>query len=196
MAYTQYTVENYASVIKICTDIIIKFPDYSMAHYFRSEAFLQLDSLDAALVDADEFLRDSSSTDAYEHRGYVLQTLGEYEKSIEDFRKAIQMDSSNFIAYYYQAVSHIFLKEYQSALNIFQHILPEDLEPYDSYFGMAICHYELGNTGAAREALYRAQLSLYFQFLDYDYLFEETSWYSEYPSLYDKYEFLTMNKHD
>ncbi|OQB00229.1 MAG: GTP pyrophosphokinase YwaC [Spirochaetes bacterium ADurb.Bin218] len=81
----------------------------------------------------------------YNHRGLVYFTLSEYEKAIEDFSKAIEMEPRDTRVYTNRGLAYRMLKRYDESLRDFNKSL--ELNPLwpDTFYGRALTYYDLGD---------------------------------------------------
>ena len=59
-------------------------------------------------------LKDSS---AYCNRGYIYLQMNQYQKALDDYNKAIELDPNNSTAYHNRGYIYNELKEYQKAID-------------------------------------------------------------------------------
>ncbi len=87
----------------------------------------------------------------FNHRGLVYFALSEYEKAIEDFTRAIDMNTKDTRVYTNRGLAHRMLKQYDLALADFNKSL--ELNPLwpDTFYGRSLTHYDMGNIQAALE---------------------------------------------
>jgi putative GTP pyrophosphokinase len=80
----------------------------------------------------------------YKHRGMANFAQSQYQDAIEDFTKALELDSASYKAAYYRGVVNSVLKEYSGAIDDFT--LSLKINPYQSFClfrrGQAYYHIE------------------------------------------------------
>lgn len=79
----------------------------------------------------------------YNHRGMAYFVMGEYEKSINDFSRAIKFDSQNLRAVNNRGLAYRMLKKYDLALEDFQKSLEIDQYQYETYHMRALTYFDL-----------------------------------------------------
>ena len=79
----------------------------------------------------------------YNHRGMAYFVMGEYEKSIHDFNRAIQFDSQNLRAINNQGLAYRMLKKYDLALKDFKKSLEIDGYQHETYHMRALTYFDL-----------------------------------------------------
>ena len=63
------------------------------------------------------------NAEAYNERGNDYSNLGQYERAIEDYKKAIELNPNDDVAYYYRGIAYYFLNQYERALKDFDKAL-------------------------------------------------------------------------
>ncbi|MCQ2574873.1 MAG: tetratricopeptide repeat protein [Alphaproteobacteria bacterium] len=88
------------------------------ADYISSaKAKLSAGNIEDSIADLTISIESKATSDAYALRGEAYMQIGEYQKSLDDFELAIELDSENAIAYYDRALLRMRLEDYTSALN-------------------------------------------------------------------------------
>jgi putative GTP pyrophosphokinase len=87
----------------------------------------------------------------YNHRGMVYFVLGEYEKAVQDFTHAVQLNQNNFRAYNNRGLVYRMLKKHERAFEDFESSLEIEALQTDAYFGRSQLYFELCNYPKALE---------------------------------------------
>lgn len=115
-----YRQADYKNSIKYFSEAIKKNPDYWKLYYYRGLSYQNWGEIDRAIKDFSKVLKlishKSTLADIYVIRGTLFYQKTEYESSIADFDKAIELHPENKGAYYYRAISKEAVGDYQDAL--------------------------------------------------------------------------------
>jgi len=81
----------------------------------------------------------------YNHRGLVYFTLSEYDKAIDDFTAAINIEPKDTRVYTNRGLTYRMLKRYDDSLKDFEKSL--ELNPLwpDTFYGRSLTYYDLGD---------------------------------------------------
>ena len=87
----------------------------------------------------------------YNHRGLVYFSLSQYDKALEDFNAAIEMQPKDTRVYTNRGLAYRMLKEKTKALNDFNKSL--ELNPLwaDTFYGRSLTYYDMGDIRSALE---------------------------------------------
>jgi type IV pilus assembly protein PilF len=97
-------------------------------------------------------------SDAYNNLGYSYEKLGEYEKAIPFYKKAISnpIYSTAEKAYYNMGYSYYRLGKYESALNSFKEAIKRAPTLGLAYMRLSLCYNAMGKYGDAATAMTQA----------------------------------------
>ena len=79
----------------------------------------------------------------YNHRGMAYFVMGEYEKALTDFDRAVRFDSQNLRALNNRGSTYRMLKKYDLALKDFQRSLEMDGYRHETYHIRALTYFDL-----------------------------------------------------
>ncbi len=79
----------------------------------------------------------------YNHRGMAYFVMGEYEKALQDFTRAIKFDSQNLRALNNRGLAYRMLKKYDLALEDFRNSLEINSYQYETYHMRALTYFDL-----------------------------------------------------
>lgn len=79
----------------------------------------------------------------YNHRGMAYFVMGEYEKALTDFDRALKFDSQNLRALNNRGSTYRMLKKYDLALKDFQRSLEMDGYQHETYHMRALTYFDL-----------------------------------------------------
>lgn len=97
----------------------------------------------AIVIQLLSYINGKHSDVGYElQRGVTAYQSGEFDKAIEHFKKAIELDEKNPKAYLFLGISKIGKNEYDNAIIDLNKAIAMDKEYADAYYMRALCHYE------------------------------------------------------
>lgn len=77
---------NYPDAIRNLTVYLMKNDSTKLAYRIRANAYVEIQKYDSAIIDYNSFLNiDSNQLDIYFNRAYCNKTMGNFDKSIEDY---------------------------------------------------------------------------------------------------------------
>lgn len=81
---------------------------------------------------------------AYALRGYLyFSFFNDYQKSIEDFSKRIDLEKTDTLSFYYRGLANMKLKKHDLAISDFSQAISLNKQFYDCYLQRAICETNL-----------------------------------------------------
>lgn len=95
----------------------------------------------------------SSDAKLIYNEGVELYKLGEYERSMEAFKKAVALDPDYIDAYYNLGTILEYLKQYNAALTVFKQIIVRKPDDYESVYKAALLSMKLGENDKAKSYL-------------------------------------------
>jgi putative GTP pyrophosphokinase len=98
----------------------------------NSGRFSEAIGLYSSILDADP--NPSITSLIYKHRGMANFAQSRYQDAVDDFTKALELDSRSYKAAYYRGIVKSVLQQYQSAIEDFT--LSLSIHPYQSF-----CHF-------------------------------------------------------
>lgn len=99
---------------------------------------------------------DSSEADIYYNMGVTYSENGEYDKAIEYYKKAIQLNPGDQGAYYNLGNTYFIRRDYTNAIACFQNAIQLKPDSDDAYVGMGNALREQGNADKAIESYQKA----------------------------------------
>lgn len=72
------------------------------------------------LISNQEFSKEEKLKNVFFNKGYCLYSLKKFEKAIEMFFKALELDPEYIKAYYYKGLSLLELQMYDDAIEVFK----------------------------------------------------------------------------
>lgn len=87
------------------------------------------------------------------NRGVDLYKIGQYDRSMAAFRRAIELDANYIDAYYNLGSILEYLNQYDAALAVFKQIIVRKPEDYESVYKAANLSFKLGQTDKAKTYL-------------------------------------------
>jgi len=94
-------------------------PNYMRVYRARSSLYMWEEKYNLALADINLEIEKSSVSSPYSYwlRGEILEKMGDKEKAIQDFSKAIEIDTTYTLAYRSRAIIYEGMKKYDLALS-------------------------------------------------------------------------------
>ncbi len=151
-----YREAKYDLIISEHSDKVSEYPAKAiyyvgMAYYMKADDNNVLKLMDLSIK------KDKTDPDTYFIKGMTLNYMGQYDKAIESFNKAIEFDSSNSNYFSGLGDSYVSQKEYDKALSAYI-VATEKNEPIDRPFAMIPQIYaELNQADKALEAFYKSK---------------------------------------
>lgn len=99
------------------------------------------------------FAEPSNDAKLQYNEGVNLYKLGEYDRSMDAFKKAIELDPNYIDAYYNLGTILEYLGQYNSALTIFKQIIVRKPDDYESVYKAAALSVKLGQPDKAKSYL-------------------------------------------
>lgn len=96
--------------------------------------------------------REKPDKDKYYGRGLTFFDESQYEKAIEAFKNAINIDSEFKEAHFYLGVIYIKQKRHAEAIKAFEKAIRIDSEFKEAYYNLSLVHLESNDRKKAREA--------------------------------------------
>lgn len=87
------------------------------------------------------------------NKGIDFYKIGQYDKSMDSFRKAIELDPEYIDAYYNLGSILEYLQQYEAALTIFKQIIVRKPTDYEAVYKAAMLSNKLGQTEKAKSFL-------------------------------------------
>lgn len=125
-----------------------------MAYYMKADDNNTIRLMDLSIQ------KDKTDPDTYFIKGMTLNYMGQFEKAIESFNKAIELNSKNSNYYSGLGDSYVSQKKYDQALSAYIEATEKN-EPIDRPFTMIPQIYaELNQPEKALEAFYKSKASI------------------------------------
>lgn len=154
-----YGEEKYDLIISEHSDKVSEYPAKAiyyvgMAYYMKADDNNVLKLMDLSIQ------KDKSDPDAYFIKGMTLNYMAQFDKAIESFNKAIEIDSTNTNYFSGLGDSYVSQKKYDKALSSYI-TATEKKEPIDRPFTMIPQIYaELNQPEKALDAFYKSKSTI------------------------------------
>lgn len=154
-----YEAEKYDQIITEHSEKVNEYPAkaiyyVAMAYYMKADDNKVLKLMDLSIK------KDKTDPDAYFIRGMTFNYMGQFDKAIESFNKAIELDSSNTNYFSGLGDSYVSQENYDQALSAYI-TATEKSEPIDRPFTMIPQIYaELNQPEKALEAFYKSKATI------------------------------------
>lgn len=110
-------------------------------------------SIMVSLTVAPAFANDVTEAKLYYNKGIDFYKIGQYDKSMEAFRKAIDLDPEYIDAYYNLGSILEYLKQDEAALTVFRQIVVRKPSDYEAVYKAADLSTKLGQIDKAKSYL-------------------------------------------
>lgn len=87
------------------------------------------------------------------NKGIDYYGTGQFDKAIESFRNAIDLEPNYIDAYYNLATTFEYLKQYEASVSMFRELLNRKPDDYAAAYRAAIVSYKMKNIGLTKEFL-------------------------------------------
>ncbi len=139
-ALTFFELKNYEKAILDFTESLRINKGNDIIRYFLAISLSKLGRNKQALSEVKK-IKDTTLFIAYCYleRGIIYQNNKLFDKALNDFNTAIEMDDSDARFYYYRAMHHLTIREYKKALADFERVLQLECESLklDVFIGLA-----------------------------------------------------------
>lgn len=151
---------DYASVVRISTDVINREPTHAMAYAMRGTAHRRSGDYPQAIADLDRAIKlDPQSSYAYTQRAGARQQSPTKEASsqiLADADRAIELDPSNSLAYIIRGNEHAAQHDHHAALADYDQAARLNPRSYCALAGRGSSKMSLGQLEEARRDLQEA----------------------------------------
>lgn len=135
-------------------------PDYADAHLAQAQILLFQGRVDEAIAESERALAlDPATVEAYENLGFDYLNLGQFEKSLEFYDRAIRLSPHDpALVFWYggETAAHFALKQYAQAIVYAHRALAINSSHNPFAYGDLIAAFALsGHDADARDALQR-----------------------------------------
>jgi len=154
-----YEEEKYDLIISEHSEKVSEYPAKAiyyvgMAYYMKADDNNVLKLMDLSIK------KDKTDPDAYFIKGMTLNYMEQFDKAIESFNKAIELDSSNTNYFSGLGDSYVSQEKYEKALSAYVSATEKN-EPIDRPFTMIPQIYaELNQPEKALEAFYKSRATI------------------------------------
>jgi len=101
-------------------------------------------------------MQDSNFSEAYYNKGIIEYEEGQYDLSIENFKKAIEINDSNFDYHYNLGLAYIKTEEYDLAVTSFNKAIVLNPRDFDIYQNLGLAFFNKGEFLKAAKAYKKA----------------------------------------
>jgi len=99
---------------------------------------------------------DGNFSEAYYNKGIIEYEEGQYDLSIENFKKAIEINDSNFDYHYNLGLAYIKIEEYDLAVTSFNKAIVLNARDFDVYQNLGLAFFNKGEFLKAAKAYKKA----------------------------------------
>jgi tetratricopeptide (TPR) repeat protein len=147
LADSQYASGDATSALLTLEEILVKQPDNMDAQEKKINFLVQLDRSKDALRDIEDYIVAYPSQPEYYYLRAILKLQDQkYDKAIDDFDKAIQLDmpkGSEYKVYLNRGMAHFFNQDYELAEADFKEVIALSPKTAAAYHGLGMLKYEL-----------------------------------------------------
>ena len=152
-----------------CDFVITNFPNDYHVYYYRGITFFNYEMYEKAIDDFDKFIQFierpgtdpdevSYALDVYEYSVYAHEVLGEHEKALLDFSKAIEIEPGNDLLYFTRGLVYRIMGNNEEAVADFTRAIEVNADVGEYYFERAVSLLNLKRFDEALADLDRALL--------------------------------------
>lgn len=145
-----YKLGNYPLALSDFAEVLRLNPQHAEAVYNRGCVYLDEGSLDQAMADFNRAIQMEPKAEFFCGRGKVLALWGEYQAALENFTRALQLDSHQPECYYQRGLIYAYQNETELAIRDFKEAAALDLANADLYHNLGLT---LANEGYYEQAL-------------------------------------------
>lgn len=199
---------------QLCKAILKDDPKAGEAYYLLSKVYIGTGAYEKALACDSLWLNYAVGAEkkkAYEKRGLLYNYLGDYEKGLEDFNKAIEYAPSDIELHIKKLFILNELERYEELGTCAEHLIDKGHNEGLIYYYLACAKYHLGDLTEALEACretlcinpyesgaYLIQAKIYSKLGQYAYIYYDIEWVKKYGIEIDDellyYEVLALMK--
>jgi len=106
-----------------------------------------------ALAEVEKPLRVETDAKLEYNKGIDFYNSGQFDKAIEAFQRAIELEPNYTDAYYNLGMTFDYLKQYEASISTFKMLLERKPEDYDALYRAALVSYKLGLPEQAKSYL-------------------------------------------
>ena len=148
-----YSDENFQAAVQTFTDAINISPRNAEGYFGRGTAYNCLNENQKAVADFDKSIDIAPNFYAYNNRGKANFELNNYSAALEDFNKALQVNSQDFIAYINRGKIYFALRRIEQGMEDFNKAVALQPNNFLPYVQRAAAFYALGNFNDALQDL-------------------------------------------
>lgn len=93
------------------------------------------------------------------NKGIDYYKSGEFDKAVDCFRKAIDLEPEYLDAYYNLGMTFDYLKQYEASASMFKELLARNSKDYDAIYHLALVSYKMNLPEQAKEYLAKLPVS-------------------------------------
>jgi tetratricopeptide (TPR) repeat protein len=151
---------DYASTVRLASEVIDQHPSHAMAYVLRGTAHRRNGEYSQAIADLDRAIElDPRISAAYAQRADAYQQghIRDSSKQIfADLNRAIELDKTNALAYILRGIEFATLNDHEAALADFDQALRLNPRSYTALANRASSKWSLGRLDEARRDLQKA----------------------------------------
>ncbi|MDJ0637047.1 MAG: serine/threonine-protein kinase [Xenococcaceae cyanobacterium MO_188.B29] len=132
-------------------------PNNSAAYSNRGTLYLKLGDSESALKDMNQAVTREPNRDNYFNRGMVHAFRHEYDKAIQDFGEAREIDPVWYLPYYMKGKILGLMGDYQSAVDALSLAIELNPQEADAYYLLGLAFLNLAVVGMAESSLQEAK---------------------------------------
>lgn len=116
------------SNVEITEESLIQPEDYVE----KAKSKFAVDDMEGAIADLNAAIDANASSNTYTLRGEAYMQMGDYQKALDDFGAALEIDGVNAVAFYDRALLNTRLENYEAALaDINNALAAQSMKPSD-----------------------------------------------------------------
>lgn len=146
LGISYYELKKFRESEEIFSQLIKKNENYKY-YYNRGNARIELNKLSESIADYTYALNlNPNEADIYINRGYSYYRNKNYNKALEDFQKASEIETKNYKTFYFMAKTEFLLDKFEIAIYNLEKSITLNPKFTDGYFWLGLAYIQTNKT--------------------------------------------------